>query len=118
MKKLLAVVLIIAASLFLTAAASAPTYTASPDTLWRAQSDPTFNADQTLATCVVPFFYKATFTNTTDPTDHFDKQLGQVNVDFVKDAAKTITVNGKTYTYGEIGAAFVAIGNKEWAASP
>lgn len=118
MKKLIQIVLLVAASVLLTAAASAPTYTAGPDTLWRAQSDPTFNADGSLATCVVPFFYKATFTNTTDPADHFDKTLGQVNVDFVKDAAKTITVGGKSYTYGEVAATLVAIGNKEWAASP
>lgn len=114
MKKLILLVLFASFAL----AAVAPTYTSGPDTLWRAQSDPTFNADGSLATCVVPFFYKATFTNTADPTDHFDKTLGQVNVDFVKDAAKTITVGGKNYTYAEVAAAFVAIGNKEWAASP
>jgi hypothetical protein len=113
--KLLALLASLTLFLSFAIAASAPTYTASPDTLWRAQGDPVFKADGSLATLVVPFFYKATFTNTTDPTDHFDKNLGQVDVDFVKDAAKTVTVNGKTYTYAEVGAAFVAIGNNEWA---
>lgn len=107
---------------FAAGAASAPTYTAGPDTLWRLQTDPTFNADATLATCNVTAFYKATFTNTTDPADHFEKQLGSVNVDCVKDAAKpvTYTFDGKSYTltYGAIAAGMAAAAAQEWAAAP
>lgn len=107
---------------FAAGAASAPTYTAGPDTLWRLQTDPTFSDKGELATCNVTAFYKATFTNTADPTDHFEKQLGSVNIDCVKDAAKpvTYTYDGKSYTlsYGAIAAGMAAAAAQEWAAAP
>lgn len=102
---------------FFALGAASPTYTSGPDTLWRLQVDPTFNADGTVSTNTVTAFYKATFTNTIDPTDHFDKALGSVAIDCVKDAAKTVTVSGKTYTYAEIATAMAAAAAQEWKAA-
>lgn len=118
MKKLLASILVIAALVFCTAA-SAPSYTQGPATQWRLQCDPAFSAQGALTSATVQAFFQSTFTNTQDPSDTFTKQLGSVNIDTIKDAAKTVTYDGKTYTYGEIIAAAAAMCAQEWnAANP
>lgn len=109
-----AVFLVLAGLLF---AATAPTYTQSPDYLCRVQTDPTFSKDGSLATCLVNAFFRATFTNTQDPTDFFPKDLGSVNIDCVKEAEKEVkfTFSGKDYDlpYGAIAAGMAAA--QEWA---
>lgn len=118
MKKLITLLLVDAALVFCTAA-SAPSYTQGPAFQWRLQVDPQFDAKGALTAATVQAFFHSTFTNTQDPTDAFTKDLGSVSIDTVKDAAKTVVYNGKTYTYAEITGAAAAMCAQEWnAANP
>lgn len=93
--------------------ATAPTFTAGPEYPWRLQVDVSFNSDGSLAAASPQVFYRQDLTS---GAKVIQNDTGSVQWDVVANASKTIAANGKTYTYGEIFAATVAIAAQERAA--
>ena len=108
--KILLLILLSVAAFFALGAAS---FTEGPVYPWRVQSDISFNTDGTLKSAPVTTFFQA---DITDGTTTVTKSYGSVTWDAVANANKTVTVNGKTYTYGEVLSVVVAISQNERAA--
>lgn len=109
MKKLIALALAL-----LVSAAAFATLTSST-TFYRFQSDPKVASDGTPTAAVVQAYWQTTVTDTaTGKVIASDVSLG-ATWDAVANAAKTVTVGGKTYSYGEILSAVCAIAEQEKA---
>lgn len=93
--------------------------TLSNSLLVRLQTDPVFNEDATLKSCVVAaFFGQNLIDDSTKPATVTPQPWDTPTlIDYVKDADKTVTfeVNGKSYTlpYRVIGAGLVAAATQE-----
>lgn len=107
MKKFLLLALVLATAAF------AQTYTAGPEYPWRVQTDVTLNTDGSLKSAPVQTFFRQ---DLTAGDKVISNDTGNVSWDAVTNSAKTVTVGEKTYTYGEVLAAVVAIAQQERAA--
>lgn len=105
MKKLIA--LLLAAAFALTAFAALTSST----TFYRFQCDPQFDAQGNPTSAVVQAFEQ---TVVSDGTKVIASSVTQsASWDAVASAGKTVTVNGKTFTYGEVFSAVIAIAAQE-----
>lgn len=107
--------LLLALSLAPFAAAQTASLLASTS-FYRFQCSPTFAADGTPVSAVTQAFWQTTVTDSTGAVIATSVTQG-AQWDAVAKAASTVAVGAKTYTYGEVLAAVMAIATQEKAAA-
>jgi len=111
MKKLLLLASLLALPLY----ADAPAVSLSAEYPWRVQCDVVYDVNGSLISAPVQvYFHKDVISGGLAIAK---QETGIVQWDAVKSGAKTVTVGGKTYTYGEIMSAVIAISAQEKAAN-